>query len=116
MQVEVHERNGVPIVECAADLGAGDALDLIVACLENHSSRLLLEAHRLPEAFFDLRTGFAGELVQKLQNYQLRTGAVFPSEEGYGERFREFLSEARRGGSFRVFATRAEAEAWLASE
>jgi hypothetical protein len=106
----------VPIVQCTAALTrVSEALDLVAVCHEHQANRLLLESHRLPPEFFDLRTGFAGELLQKLQNYGIRTGAVFPSDDGYGERFREFLSEARRAGTFRVFAARGEAEDWLVS-
>jgi hypothetical protein len=78
------------------------------------SAALLVEADRLPPEFFDLRTGFAGELLQKIENYGLRVAAVFPSEEGYTARFREFLLEARRGSRFRAFAARGDAERWLA--
>jgi hypothetical protein len=59
---------------------------------------------------------FAGEFLQKLQNYRMRAAGVFPADREYGERFSEFLSEAKRGGSFRAFAIRMDAEAWLASE
>jgi hypothetical protein len=116
MEVEVLDRDGVRIVECT-DLIArvDDALELIAACIERHSTRLLLDSRHLPAAFFDLRSKFAGEFLQKLQNYRLRVAAVFPSEHEYSERFSEFLSEAKRGNSFRAFTVRADAEAWLAS-
>lgn len=39
---------------------------------------LILMAEALPQTFFDLRTGFAGELFQKLVNYQIRTVLVLP--------------------------------------
>jgi uncharacterized protein DUF4180 len=117
MQLQVLDRHGVRIVECVDAIGSvGDALDLIAACMERHATRLLLESRNLPLAFFDLRSGFAGEFVQKLQNYHIRLAGVFPSDLGYSERFCEFLSEAKRGRSFRVFAARSEAEAWLVGE
>lgn len=75
---------------------------------------VLVEAHHFPAEFFDLETGFAGELLQKLENYGIRVAAVFPTEDGYKKRFREFLSEARRRGTtFRAFSTRRDAERWL---
>jgi Domain of unknown function (DUF4180) len=117
MQVELIERDGVRIVECVGPIArVGDALELVAACVERDATRVLLESRHLPPAFFELRSGFAGELLQKLQNYRLRLAGVFPQDADYGERFREFLLEARRGRSFRVFAARAEAEAWLASD
>jgi hypothetical protein len=114
VQVELLERGGVRYLECAEPIGPGDAMDLVAACLERDARGVLLEARHLPPAFFDLRSGFAGELLQKFQNYGLRLAGVCPSEEGYGERVRELLREARRGRGFRSFATRDDAEAWLA--
>lgn len=112
MQVTIVEKDGRRIFECAGRINRpADVLDLVSA----GTNEVLVEARHLPPEFFDLRTGFAGELLQKLENYHLRVAAVFPSDEGYTERFREFLREARqRGRTFRVFAARDEAERWLA--
>lgn len=115
MQVELRERDGVRYLECTGAMGPGDAMALVAACLEHGAGGVLLESHHLPPAFFDLRTGFAGELLQKLQNYGLRLAGVFASEEQYGERVRELLREARRGRGFRAFSAREDAEAWLAA-
>jgi Domain of unknown function (DUF4180) len=117
MRLELVQLDGVRIVVCADSIDrVDDVLDVIASCVEHRSGRLLLESRQLPPTFFDLRTGFAGEFVQKLVNYQIRFAGVFPSEEGYTDRFREFLREASRGRSFRAFANRADAEAWLAGE
>jgi Domain of unknown function (DUF4180) len=117
MQLKTHDQHGIRIVECIDSITrVEDALDLVAACIERDAERLLLESHTLPAAFFDLRSGFAGEFLQKFVNYQIQLAAVFPSEDGYSDRFREFLLEAKRGRGFRVFAARPEAEAWLASE
>lgn len=117
MQVKVLEREGERIVE-GVDITdrVDEILELVAACFEQDTSRLLIESRNLPTAFFDLRSGFAGELLQKLQNYRIQLASVFPVEDAYDERFREFLLEARRGQSFRVFEVRGEAEAWLAGE
>jgi hypothetical protein len=88
-----------------------DVLEWVAA--DTHA--LLVEAQHFPPEFFDLKTGFAGELLQKLENYGIRVAAVFPTEDGYTQRFREFLGEARRRGStFRAFSARDDAERWLA--
>ena len=114
MRVEIVERDGVRFACCGEPVGsAGDALGIVAACIENGTYRLLLESRHLPPAFFELRTGLAGEVLQKLQNYRIRVAGVFPSEEGYGDRFRELLREARSGSTFRAFADRELAEAWL---
>jgi hypothetical protein len=90
-----------------------EPLALVTAVIESASHLVLLDAAAFPEAFFDLRSGFAGEFLQKMVNYRVRVAAVFPPDDGYSERFKEFLSEARRGRDFRAFSDRAEAEAWL---
>ncbi len=115
MKWELIERDGVRIVECTEPIArVEDALDAVSACIEHGAQGLLVESRNLPPAFFELRSGFAGEFVQKLVNYRIRVAGVFASEEGYTERFREFLLEAKRGRGFRVFADRADAEMWLA--
>lgn len=117
MGFEVLERGKVAVLERVTPLErASDALDLIGACMEHRSSRVLVEAHNFAPAFFDLGTGLAGELLQKLANYHVRLAGVFPSQEGYTERFREFLLEAKRGHNFRVFTSRGDAEAWLIAD
>jgi hypothetical protein len=77
----------------------------------------LIDSTILPEACFELRSRFAGEFIQKIQNYRIRLAAVFPLESSNGrERFGQFLAEARRGHGFRAFTNRLDAEAWLSSE
>ena len=112
METQEIERDGRKLAVCAAPIQRpADVLGLVAADV----SSVLILAEHFPPAFFDLTTGFAGELLQKLENYGIRVAAVFPSEDGYSQRFREFLVEARRGPRFRAFASREDAERWLAS-
>jgi Domain of unknown function (DUF4180) len=87
----------------------------LVRCIEQGSRALLLDRGALPPAFFDLSTGVAGELGQKLVNYGIRMAAVVPDLAAHSPRFQDFAREANRGRQFRFFATREEAVAWLAS-
>lgn len=48
-----------------------DIADLISACL--NSKGVILTEDDLAREFFDLRTGLAGELFQKLMNYRRST-------------------------------------------
>jgi hypothetical protein len=74
---------------------------------------VLIEAHRLAADFFDLRTRFAGELLQKLENYGIVVAVVIPTDASQSDRFREFVAEARRGRRFRVFEEKVGAEEWI---
>ena len=87
----------------------------LVRCIEHGSYALLLDRAALPASFFDLSTGVAGELVQKLVNYGVRMAAVVPDLSAHSPRFQEFAREANAGRQFRFFATREGAVAWLTS-
>ena len=116
MNVETISHLDVRIIECMSQISrVDDAVDLVTACIEHGSRLLLLEARVLSDSFFDLRTRVAGELVQKLQSYGVRTAGVFPVDREYPDRFKEFLVEAKSGQMFRAFTTRTGALDWLAA-
>jgi hypothetical protein len=88
---------------------------LVAGCVENSASSLLLDGGSLPDAFFDLATGFAGELLHGMSKYGLRLAAVVPDPTDHPLRFQEFLRETNRGEQFRFFPSRREALEWLSS-
>jgi hypothetical protein len=88
-----------------------DIADTIGACFG--ADGLILREEDLAPEFFDLRSGLAGELLQKLVNYQLRTAIVVPEPEAHGERFRELAYEHRSHDMIRFVRSREEADAWL---
>jgi hypothetical protein len=90
-----------------------DPLVLVTAAIESDSGAILVDAAHLPDAFFDLKTGVAGEFAQKAANYRLRVAAVLPHGASHGDRFDEFAREAKNHPNFRTFTDRAAAETWL---
>jgi hypothetical protein len=103
-----------PVLRCITAIEElDDALSIISACFENGAERVLLHEDHLPGKFFELQTKFAGEFVQKLVNYRIKTAAVFAKTETYSERFREYISEASKGHQFRTFTDEASALRWL---
>ncbi len=94
---------------------AEDAGRLVEACFANGAHAALLYAANLTPGFFDLSTGEAGAILQKLQNYRIRLAVVCPPDSvRMSDRFRELLAESRQGHDFGLFATRDAARAWLA--
>jgi len=92
-----------------------DPLVEVIRCVEHGAGALLFDRGALPAAFFDLSTGVAGELAQKLVNYGVRMAGVVPDLSAHSPHFRSFAREANAGRQLRFFPTREEAIAWLES-
>ena len=89
---------------------------VVGACIESGDRRLLVDDGALPPAFFDLSTGVAGDLVQRLTTDEIRMAAVVPDASVHSRPFQDFAREANVGRQFRFFPDRAQAVAWLTSE
>lgn len=77
------------------------------------SGGLLLDESQLGEKFFDLRTGLAGELLQKFTKYRVRLAIVVEDAAAYGSRFNELVYEHRTHAAVRFFDTEQQARRWL---
>jgi hypothetical protein len=118
MELTVLEEGGEPIVEGAPGerfmASASDIDRMIEVCLGGGPSAALLYAPNLPPGFFDLSSGEAGTILQKLRNYRIRLAVVAgPGEAAPSTWFGEMEGEERRGGQFGVFESREAAVAWL---
>ena len=94
-----------------------DVVTLIGACFEHQVQAVLLYPENLTPRFFDLSSGEAGEMLQKLRNYHIRVAVVeAPGAEPRSQSFQALMREENQGGDFRIFADRAAALAWLLLE
>jgi hypothetical protein len=65
------------------------AMNLPVDCI-------IIHKENLPELFFDLRSGLAGEILQKVSNYRLRLGVVGDFTGYESESLRDFIYESNK--------------------
>jgi hypothetical protein len=81
-----------------AELSAGD---LVGAALEHGVDLLVVPAGRLADDFYVLRTGVAGEILQKLVNYRLRLAVVgdISAHVEVSTALRDLVRESNRGRS-----------------
>jgi hypothetical protein len=91
-----------------------DVLDLISACHENDTNKVMLHEANLSPEFFDLKTNLAGAVLQKFVNYHLRGAALISLDKITSERFKELIFEHNRSNFFRFFEDKEAAEKWLA--
>ncbi|MBE1489832.1 DUF4180 domain-containing protein [Plantactinospora soyae] len=98
----VTERSGVPVLVCG-DEGAPiastrDALDVIGAAF-SRADVVAVPVGRLDERFFALRTGLAGEIMQKFVNYRVRLVVVgdISGHVAASTALRDLVFESNRG-------------------
>ena len=98
----VTERRGVPVLVCG-DEGAPiastqDALDLIGAAF-SRADVVAVPVGRFDERFFTLRTGLAGEIMQKFVNYRMRLAVVgdISAHVAASTALRDLVFESNRG-------------------
>lgn len=98
----VTEIGGVPVLVCDPDgppiAGTQDALDLIGATFAR-TDIVAVPVGRLHERFFALRTGLAGEIMQKFVNYRIRLAVVgdLSTQVAASTALRDLVVESNRG-------------------
>lgn len=89
----------------------GDVLDLIGRA----GHRMALPKSCVAEEFFDLRTGFAGEALQKFINYQAKVAFVGDFSQYTSKALRDFIYESNNGHDIFFVSTAEEAMERLAN-
>lgn len=109
-----YELNGVRILECDG-VGAPlrnnrDLNDLVSTAWEHRARMVVIPVERLGEDFLRLRTGIAGEIVQKFVIYELRLAILGDISRYVDEStaLRAFVYESNRGDKIWFVATRDE--------
>ncbi len=90
-----------------------NAVDLVSACGENETNLLLIHDGNLPDDFFDLSSGLAGEILLKFSIYSIRTAAVVSQDRIKRGKFPEMMIETNRGKDFGIFFEKKKAIEWL---
>jgi|SRR5580704_3706289 hypothetical protein len=91
-----------------------DATVLLEACFSNRAGSALLFASNLTPKFFDLSSGEAGAILQKLRDYRIRLAIVHTADTPrLSTRFAEMAEEESRGNYFRLFDSAEAARDWL---
>ena len=115
MPLSVSEHRGVRIVEGPLDAPLmrvpQDATLLLEACFSASSRAVLLHPENVTPRFFDLSSGEAGEVLDKVRRYHVRVALVcLPGKVRFSTRFAEILAD-----DFQSFSSREDACRWLAS-
>jgi len=74
---------------------------------------LVLDENDLTPDFFDLKTGLAGQVLQKFVNYRTKLAIIVRDASIYGGRFGELMYEHRVHPTLRFFNAEQSARQWL---
>lgn len=98
------DKNGHNIVVLEpAELVASvqDAMDLMATAMHNwDSASLVIQKENFSEDFFDLKTRFAGEVLQKFSNYRVRLAIVGDFSQHKSKALQDFIYECNCGSQF----------------
>ena len=93
-------------------LSAADISAALAASVEQGG--LVIDEKDLSAEFFDLKSGLAGQVLQKFVNYRTKLAVIVRDPAGYGARFSELAYEHRTHPHVRFFNAEQTARQWLA--
>jgi hypothetical protein len=113
MKVESHIINNSRIAEVISEdtvvSNIEDGINLLGDLYYQGFDKIILyEKHLVPE-FFDLKTGIAGEILQKFSNYRVQLFIIGEFTAFTSKSFKDFVYESNKGKHVNFVGSRAEA-------
>lgn len=113
MTIETHTVLGKRIAELASDSLLISAIEDVTDMLGNlyyqEFERIIIHERNIVTDFFDLKTGIAGEVLQKFSNYRMRLAIVGNFEKFTSKSLRDFIRESNQGSTVNFVGSVAEA-------
>lgn len=114
VDIRVIKKNDVNIAVIASDdiiiNNAQDALDLIMTLRYEYScEKVIINKKNITEDFFELKTGIAGEIMQKHINYQMALAIIGEFEQYNSKSLNSLIYESNKGNKIIFKSTEAEA-------
>lgn len=113
MKIQAHQSSTTKIAEVLSEniviATIEDALNLMADLYyQGYDAIILHEATITPE-FFDLKTGIAGEILQKFSNYRMRLAIVGDFSMYQSKSLKDFIFESNKQGQINFVASMPEA-------
>ncbi|NLX83172.1 MAG: DUF4180 domain-containing protein [Clostridiales bacterium] len=119
MEIRFLDVKGVRVAEVLGEPHSLKGMDMVKDLIgslvfEHKVSRLLIHRDFIDESFFDLKTGFAGELAQAFTNYRLKLAVVGDFNLLASLALKACIRESNLGQTAYFTKDRQNALAWLA--
>lgn len=101
MQIITHTQNSFQIAELISDdmliTTVEDGTQLIADLYYQGFDLIIIQAAQLAPVFFDLKSGLAGEVLQKCSNWRIRLTIVGDFKATESKSLRDFIYESNTG-------------------
>ncbi|KAA8478240.1 uncharacterized protein DUF4180 [Arcticibacter tournemirensis] len=113
MNVNSHIINNKKIAEVGEDgvfiKRAEDALDLLGDLYYQGFDGIIIREQNITPDFFDLKTGMAGEILQKFSNYRVRLAIIGDFSSYKAKSICDFIYESNKTGHINFLSSMEEA-------
>jgi hypothetical protein len=107
MEVKIYENNIAEIIDDKIILKEAD--DIFSLFFGNNCSTIMLKKENIIDGFFNLSTGIAGEILQKVSNYRKRMAIIGDFENIKSKSMKDFIYESNRTKQILFVKTKEEA-------
>lgn len=102
MEIDIIEinRNNIAVLKSpgVVILKTQDALDLMAEAVYLNSHKIIISEEQVTSEFFDLKTGIAGEILQKFSTYNVCLAIIGDFSKYNSKSLRDFIFESNKYG------------------
>jgi hypothetical protein len=90
-----------------------DAVDLMANCRYQGADKIVLKEKNIVDDFFDLKSGVAGEILQKFSNYKCQLAIIGDFSKFQSKSLKDFIFESNKIGRICFVSSAEEAKKYL---
>jgi hypothetical protein len=102
MNLKIHKSGNVCVAELLTDTiiinEVNDAIDLLAESGWLGADAIIIYKHQLNPGFFTLRSGLAGDILQKFSNYRMKLAIVGDFTNVNNKSMKDFIYESNKLG------------------
>lgn len=104
MKTEIHKKESLSTVEIISQeiliKKPEDGKDLFADFYYQGYEGIVFHGRNISDAFYDLKTGIAGEILQHATNFRVRIGIIGDFDKFKSESLKAFIRESNRKGKY----------------
>ena len=113
MIIKTHNLNNTKIAEVISEVSiinnTEDGLDLLGNLYYQGFDKIMIYQKNITPDFFDLKTGIAGEILQKFSTYRIRLAVIGDFSKYTSKSLKDFIYESNKGRHISFLSSKTEA-------